>query len=90
MKDENNDDTSIEYKRLKWACRRGMLELDVLLEPFLEQAYPSLSEKDQSTFKRLITCEDTELFAWFMQKDQPEDLELNRLVKMILDRVQPS
>ena len=33
--------------RLKWACRRGMLELDVLLLPFVEEAFDSLSYEDQ-------------------------------------------
>lgn len=32
--------------RLRWACRRGMLELDVLLMPFVEEGYDALSAEE--------------------------------------------
>ncbi|WP_369602803.1 succinate dehydrogenase assembly factor 2 [Hahella sp. SMD15-11] len=77
------------YKRLRWHSRRGMLELDVLLIPFLEEAYPSLPEDDQARYRKLLECEDTDLFHWFMQKGEPDDPDLKRIVRIILDRVQP-
>ncbi len=73
--------------RLKWACRRGMLELDVLFMPFVDEAFELLSEKDQRTFERLLTCQDPELFAWFMGHEECEDQELNAMVQFILKRV---
>ena len=79
----------IEKKRLFWHSRRGMLELDVLLVPFLKEAYDDLSDDDKARYKRLLDCEDTDMFAWFMQKGEPEDPDLKRIVKIILDRVQP-
>ena len=78
-----------ELNRLFWHSRRGMLELDVLLVPFLKEAYPNLSEEDQQRYQRLLECEDTDMFQWFMQKSVPEDPDLARIVKVILDRVQP-
>ena len=77
------------YKRLRWHSRRGMLELDVLLIPFLEEAYPSLPEDDQARYRKLLECEDTDLFHWFMQKGEPDDPDLKRIVRIILGRVQP-
>jgi len=73
--------------RLKWACRRGMLELDVLFMPFVEEAYDHLSDKDKQIFERLLTCQDPELFAWFMGHETCEDDELNKMVQFILNRV---
>lgn len=73
--------------RLKWACRRGMLELDVLFMPFVEEAYDHLSDKDKQIFERLLTCQDPELFAWFMGHETCEDEELNKMVQFILNRV---
>ncbi|NQZ81602.1 MAG: succinate dehydrogenase assembly factor 2 [Colwellia sp.] len=73
--------------RLRWACRRGMLELDVLFMPFVDEAYEQLSEKDKLIFERLLTCQDPELFAWFMGHEKCEDQELNYMVKTILSRV---
>jgi antitoxin CptB len=73
--------------RLRWACRRGMLELDVLFMPFVEEAYDSLSSKDKLTFERLLEEQDPELFAWFMGNKVCEDEELNAMVQFILKRV---
>lgn len=77
----------VNKARLKWACRRGMLELDVLFIPFVDEAYDELSTKEQFTFERLLTCQDPELFAWFMGHEVCEDEELNAMVQLILKRV---
>lgn len=73
--------------RLKWACRRGMLELDVLFLPFVEQGFEDLNSHQQEVFERLLTCDDPDLFAWFMGHQACEDAELNDMVQHILRRV---
>lgn len=80
----------VEYKRLYWHSRRGMLELDVLLLPFLEEAYRDLEDADKDRYRMLLECEDQDMFGWFMQRNEPEDADLKRIVRMILDRVQPN
>ncbi|MDH0748542.1 succinate dehydrogenase assembly factor 2 [Pseudomonas sp. GD03842] len=79
----------IELNRLFWHSRRGMLELDVLLVPFVKEVYPSLNDVDRALYRRLLECEDQDMFVWFMQRGESEDAELQRMVRMILDRVQP-
>ena len=79
-----------EKKRLWWHSRRGMLELDVLLLPFLEEAYSDLSEENQAKYRKLLDCEDPDLFKWFMQNGRPEDQDHADIVDIILKRVQPS
>lgn len=76
--------------KLKWACRRGMLELDVLFSPFVDEAYDALSLENKVIFQRLLTCEDPDLFAWFMGHKECEDSELNSMVQIILNRVKVS
>ena len=78
-----------ELNRLFWHSRRGMLELDVLLVPFVKEVYPSLDAEDQARYRKLLECEDQDMFGWFMQREVPEDPDLKRIVDMILDRVQP-
>lgn len=73
--------------RLRWACRRGMLELDVLFMPFVEEAYDDLSNENKAIFERLLVCQDPELFAWFMGHEVCEDKDLNAMVQFILQRV---
>ena len=58
----------VEKKRLYWHSRRGMLELDVLLVPFLEEVYSDLPADDQARYRQLLECEDQDMFGWFMQR----------------------
>ncbi|GAB3292040.1 FAD assembly factor SdhE [Pseudidiomarina andamanensis] len=84
---QQNADTLKDKNRLRWACRRGMLELDVLFMPFVEEAYDDLDAKQQDAFRRLLTCDDPDLFAWFMGHQKCEDEELAAMVAYILGRV---
>ncbi|MEL0660861.1 succinate dehydrogenase assembly factor 2 [Psychromonas arctica] len=77
----------VSLSRLLWACRRGMLELDVLFMPFAKEAYSDLSQQHKLSFQRLLTCEDPELFAWFMGHKTCPDPDLAEIVDVILKRV---
>ncbi|MDP0587835.1 MAG: succinate dehydrogenase assembly factor 2 [Candidatus Endonucleobacter bathymodioli] len=72
------------YKCLQWRSRRGMLELDVLLEPFTRDLFCSLSAEDQGAYARLLECEDPDLFNWFMTDQRPREPELARMVDKVL------
>lgn len=78
-----------ELNRLFWHSRRGMLELDLLLVPFVREAFSSLAADDQQRYYKLLECEDQDMFGWFMQRSEPDDADLQRIVRIILDRVQP-
>ena len=73
--------------RLKWACRRGMLELDVLFMPFVEEAFDDLSYEDQELFEKLLTCDDPDLWAWIMGHEECQEPELVRIIDIIVNRV---
>jgi len=74
-----------EINRMRWAARRGMLELDLVLEPFVQSRFATLDEADRIRFKDVMLSEDQDLFAWFMRREQPQDRELALIVKKILD-----
>ena len=78
-----------EVKRLYWHSRRGMWELDQLLVPFVEERYLQLDEADRERYRLLLDCEDQDMFGWFMQRGESDDPDLQHMVRMILDRVQP-
>jgi len=73
--------------KLRWACRRGMLELDVLLAPFVEEGYDALSEQQKVDFERLLACDDPDLFAWFMGHNRSDDAAIQALIELIVNRV---
>lgn len=74
-----------ELNRIYWHSRRGMLELDLVLMPFAKEQYAQLNDVDQQIYKRLLACEDQDLFAWFLQRRKAEDPELATMVERILD-----
>ena len=69
-------------RRLRWQCRRGLLELDLLFGHFLEQHYSALNKSEQGAFQRLLEQPDQTLLAWLQgQQEPPSDL------KTIIDKV---
>ena len=72
-----------EVNRMRWAARRGMLELDLLLEPFVDQHYANLNAADRATFEEFMTCQDQDLYAYLMQRVQPDDPKFAALVVTI-------
>jgi antitoxin CptB len=81
--EKNNNEMIHQLPRLKWACRRGMLELDVLLGNFLETGYLQLSDEDKQLFINLLECADPELFSWLMGKAEAPDAGLARITEII-------
>jgi antitoxin CptB len=73
-----------EFNRMRWASRRGMLELDLVLEPFVMARYGELDQRDRQRFQQLMSCEDQDLFAWFLRREKPADEELQGIVSEVL------
>lgn len=73
----------MEKNRLRWATRRGMLELDLVLEPFLENHYDTISEEEQQLFCELLEEQDQDMFNWFIHRQTPEDGNMRRIVELV-------
>jgi len=80
---ENDGNRIFDLSRLRWRCRRGMRELDQLLERWLTQRWEVASEAERGVFLRLLACEDDRLWVWLMGHEVPEDAELAALVHTI-------
>ena len=59
--------------RIRWHCRRGMLELDLTLNAFLERHFAGLGRSELDAFVRLLECPDPVLLDFVMGHDAPED-----------------
>ena len=53
-----------EAGRLRWRCRRGMRELDQLLEWYLDARYAAADNSKQSAFAEMLEQQDPELWSW--------------------------
>jgi len=75
------DDRRLE--RLRWRCRRGLLELDVMLQDFLAQRYACLTSPEQQAFDLLLETPDVTLLAYLQGDQDPPDKELVEIVAKI-------
>lgn len=73
----------MERNRLFWASRRGMLELDLLLLPFLDNVYPTLDEENQKRYWKFLDGEDQDMYNWLIHRHEPEDADAKIIVDII-------
>ncbi len=72
-----------ELARVRWKCRRGMLELDLLLGQFVGHGYHQLDPAQRAEFDRLLDYPDTVLLEWLLGRIRPTEREIVRLVDKI-------
>lgn len=68
--------------KIKWQCRRGMLELDLVLKNFVEHRLSTLSQKEMRDFELLLTASDPELYALLIEDLKPSE-ELEAIVALV-------
>lgn len=72
-----------ERLRLRWQCRRGMLELDLLLNRFLDLGFADLDPGQRATLERLLAYQDQILYDWLMGHAVPADAAIRDLLQQI-------
>jgi antitoxin CptB len=55
-----------QLSKLRWQCRRGTKELDLLLQRYLATGYLSADAKEKALFLELLKLEDDDLFSVLM------------------------
>jgi len=72
--------------RLRWKCRRGMLELDLMLNAFLdngEDGYASLDDTDREVFRTILEYPDNMLLELLMGRMQASEPAVNHVIQRI-------
>ncbi len=75
--------------RLLWQCRRGMLELDAMLQAFMDKVYDDLDELQQRAFERLLQTPDQLLLEYLMGRTIPIDKEVADVARRIHESAGP-
>ena len=68
---------------MRWLCRRGMKELDVVMSRYLEDFYESASATDQGIFKELLEMPDPDLYSLLLGRGEENDPELMRFIEFL-------
>lgn len=78
-----SNESNLEWHQLKWRCRRGLLELDIVLQTFLENHYSTLTTDEKSLFTCLLELPDPTLMRWLIQNEPCEDQKLSAFIQKI-------
>ena len=78
---------SKQQERVRWRCRRGLLELDIVLGRFVEQHYAALDDTQQVAFDALLDMPDNTLWDMITGRDAPpqdtQQLHLLECLKLV-------
>ena len=75
----------LEARRLLWRCRRGMKELDVLLERFAARRLPAASASEREVFARFLELPDPVLVGYLFGDALPTEAAFTGLVRAIIE-----
>lgn len=71
-----------ELDRVRWHCRRGLLELDLVLSRFLDRHWQELSEPQKAAFRQLLEYPDNDLWDLLSGRIPPPDPESKKLIEL--------
>jgi antitoxin CptB len=63
----------VNVARLRWRCRRGMRELDVMLTRYLDRVWATASPAERHAFVQLVDLQDPELFGYLVGRTTPAE-----------------
>jgi len=75
--------TLVELNRLRWRCRRGMLENDLILERFLDARGEAISDGEIAALDRLLELSDNELWDLLSGRRESEDAAVGPLLEAL-------
>jgi antitoxin CptB len=74
---------AVTRHRLKWKCRRGLLELDLVLERFLQGPALALPAEQLERFVELLEQPDNDLWDLVAGRNQRFDERYRELVEQL-------
>ena len=72
-----------EDDRIRWHCRRGLLELDLVLNQFLEGRFNQLTTEQKGALTRLLDLPDNDLLDLVMGRAETDDASCAEIVSML-------
>lgn len=75
--------SAVNISQLRWRCRRGMLELDILLNAFLDNGYSELTMEQNNLFRTLLDYPDQVLSDLLLDKAKASDEKVSELIGRI-------
>jgi len=78
-----SDASGAELRRLRWRCRRGMLENDLVLQRFLDRHATALDRERMAQLNELLALGDNDLWDLLSGRCECADPRLEPMVRML-------
>ncbi len=78
-----DDQQRIRLGKLRWHCRRALLELDIVFQRFWERTGDELDEATATTMERLLEMEDHDLWELVSGRSATDDPQMKGLVERL-------
>ena len=72
-----------DFERARWRCRRGLLELDIVLQRFMDQHYAQLDQQELERFERLLSLPDNDLWDLISKRKAPADCSVQAVLELL-------
>ena len=72
-----------ELDRIRWHCRGGLLELDLILAQFLERHFDRLDGEQRKLFTEMLDLPDNDLLDWALGRGEPPDPRYRPVVELL-------
>jgi antitoxin CptB len=59
--------------KLRWRCRRGMQELDILLARYVDERFAKAPFEEQEAFQRLLESQDPVIYSYCFGHQRPPE-----------------
>jgi antitoxin CptB len=73
----------VSLERVRWRCRRGLLELDIVLGRFVLQRYAAMDNEQRVVFDELLDLPDTELWDLITDKKEPAQVHQREVLEWL-------
>ena len=76
--------SDVARERLKWRCRRGMKELDLMLLRYLREQHADASSDERAAFEEFLELPDPDLARYLIAGDPPDEPRFAALCRALL------
>ena len=80
---ERTDDQGRQQQRLRWHCRRALLDLDLVFQRLWLKAGDGLGDEDAAALERLLEMEDHDLWELVSGRRETDDPRLKGIVAQL-------
>ena len=78
-----SEETRIALEKLRWGCRRGLLELDLIFQRFIAEKLDELDVTQRKALGRLLSMSDNDIWDLLTKRQSTDDVQVDELLALL-------